>query len=127
MVIINSLKITFGVNFYDVVKEYSRRRLQMDEGDFDFRPYSLLCAHKKMMTLRAKFLMDKGYVRKNAEKIVWKFAEVEKKAHSLIHMSLYYNMTNKTNTIYKILQQIDDIESTERVALEHLILLLENR
>lgn len=114
-------RIVFGREIYATLKNYLQREIFTNESGFERRPFHLLYDHKKMMSLRIKFLYEQGVLDETiASNNI--FRELEELARNIIYLLIKYQVSRKKSIVTdKIPSLLNEIEEKEFDCLSALV------
>jgi hypothetical protein len=117
----NRQEIVFGTQIYMTLKNYAVRLKQ--EGEyFDIRAFYLLYDHKKLMTLRLKYLKEQNYLMVMENDInISKAEETEAKARDIVNLLFKYLFNKNTREIDRVINLLEEIEKEEYKILSQYI------
>ncbi len=112
----NKSNIAFGYEIYASLRNYIAKQMY-HKAFIDIRPFYLLYDHKKIMTLRIKYLYKKGFFVENYHKNIDHFYNIEKQTEAIINLLIKYNMLKTDELIKKIVVLLNSIEIKEQEIL----------
>lgn len=112
--------IVFGIDTYTTLKNYITRKRSSDEID-DIRPFYMLYDHKKIMSLRLKYLYEHQYYKNYSSDNINGLTKIESQAKEVINLIIKYNITKKNKTLDKVVNTLDIIENSEKNILKQYI------
>lgn len=86
---------------------------------YDIRPLHIMWEHKKCMTSRIRYLLEKKQINDNS--IYENYKEIEKKILLLRNFQIKFKVTNNENFIKKIINSLDEIYNKEAEILVKLL------
>ena len=110
----NKVNIVFGVDVYSTLKNYITEKITEKMEDIDIRPFYMLYDHKKLMSLRLKYLHKEGYFNNDRiERNIAFMKEVEILTRNVVNIIYKYNITKDNISIGNITKILDDIKKQE--------------
>lgn len=109
--------LDFGMQIYTTLLNYAKETLE-HKVMFDIRPFHLLYDHKKIMTLRFKYLYDNQHLIELNQEHIDEFTAIELKAKILVNLAIKYNLTKDTSISESLQTLITNIENEESIFLE---------
>ncbi|WP_238653920.1 hypothetical protein [Paenibacillus piscarius] len=110
-------KLDFGMQIYTTLFNYVKETSE-NKSKLDIRPFHLLYDHKKMMTLRLKFLYDYRHLINLDQEHIDEFTAIELKAKILVNLAMKYNLTREMSISDRLQALIENIEHDESIFLE---------
>lgn len=112
-------KIFWGIKSYDFLIEYLERLEREEIGvRVDYRLFTLLADHKKLLKMRVKFLAEKNKITIRDEEE--KYNSLYKLSEVLINSFIKYQMTRKKEIIKKMQKMLADMKRCEEKLLYEL-------
>lgn len=99
----------FGVKVFCALKEYIEKAHKNDQY-IDIRPVYMIYDHTKLMHLRMKYLIEKGYFRENNIII---FKEIEDCSKILVQLIIKYNLSKNNKLVDRIIKILNYIREKE--------------
>lgn len=109
--------LDFGMQIYTTLKNYVRSTVD-NESKLDIRPFHLLYDHKKIMTLRLKYLYDNRLLGQLTQEHIDRFISIEVMAKIMMNLVLKYNLTRNRSILESLQTKITNIEKEESIFLE---------
>ncbi|WP_427179991.1 hypothetical protein [Paenibacillus sp. TC-CSREp1] len=109
--------LDFGMQIYTTLLNYAKETSEQ-KATLDIRPFHLLYDHKKLMTLRLKYLYDNRHLNKLNQEHIDEFTAIELKAKILVNVAMKYNLTRDTSISESFQTLITNIENEESIFLE---------
>jgi hypothetical protein len=109
--------LDFGMQIYTTLFNHAKETSE-HKAMLDIRPFHLLYDHKKMMTLRFKYLYDNRHLIELNQEHIDEYTAIELKAKILVNLAIKYNLTKDTNTSESLQTLIMNIENEESIFLE---------
>lgn len=109
--------LDFGMQIYTTLLNYAKETLE-HKVMLDIRPFHLLYDHKKIMTLRLKYLYDNRHLIKLNQEHIDEFTAIELQAKILVNVAIKYNLTKDTSISESLQTLITNIENEESIFLE---------
>lgn len=110
-------KLDFGMQIYTTLINYVRETAEHKDM-LDIRPFHLLYDHKKIMTLRFKYLYDHRHLNQLNQEHIDEFTAIELKAKIIVNVAMKYNLTRDTRISESLQTLITNIENEESIFLE---------
>ncbi|PWV99289.1 hypothetical protein DFQ01_1155 [Paenibacillus cellulosilyticus] len=110
--------LDFGMQIYTTLINYVKDTSD-NESKLDVRPFHLLYDHKRIMTLRLKYLYDNRLLSKLVQEHIDEFLSIEVKAKIMMNLVLKYNLTRDLSILEGLRTMIIKIENEEIKFLDH--------
>ncbi|GEM_PF-1121264 len=110
-------RLDFGMGIYTTLFNYVKETSD-NKSQLDIRPFHLLYDHKKIMTLRLKYLYDNRHLLHLNQEHIDEFISIEVKARILVNAAFKYNLTRDRSILDSLQTQIRNIENEESIFLE---------
>ncbi|WP_127529574.1 hypothetical protein [Paenibacillus kobensis] len=109
--------LDFGMQIYTTLQNYVNSILE-NESKIDIRPFHLLYDHKKIMTLRLKYLYDNRLLSKLNQDHIDSFISIEVMAKIIVNLVFKYNLTNDRSILESLHKMIIKVENEESIFLD---------
>ena len=106
----NRCNIVFGTEIYDTLKNYIVNQVN-NHSYIDVRPFHLLYDHKKIMSLRLKYLQIYGM--KDPD-----FKHIENQAQLGVNLIVKYNLSQEKEVVCRVIKTLDEIKNEEQRILQ---------
>ena len=110
-------KVSYGLSVYDEIRSYLEYIILQNEDRFaDYRVFHYLYAHKQIMNLRIRYLLDNGYIsEKDYENI--NYDTIERECLDLRNGIIRYDFVKKKDLLFDAIKLTKEIKKNEEDAL----------
>ncbi|WP_187355400.1 hypothetical protein ['Paenibacillus yunnanensis' Narsing Rao et al. 2020] len=116
----NQINIDFGMQIYSTLKNYVNNTSD-NEGSLDIRPFYLLYEHKRIATLRMKYLHENQHLGKMNCGFIDNFSLIEAQAKITTNHAIKYNLTNNKHILERMNLLLTNLEKEESKCLNQFL------
>lgn len=103
----------WGISCYEMINEYLERLLSGEANlRNDFRLFTIVADHKKLLKMRTEFFIKKG-ICKFREEEIRQYDVLDKYAESLLNNFIKYQVTGKKDILNRIKERLIDMKKIE--------------
>lgn len=114
----NKQDIVFGREVFSSLKNYLVRMKPDSQSSVDIRPFYMIYDHVRIMDLRVRYLIEKGYLNKHqGEKALEGFGRILENANTLVNLIIKYGMTKNSALIDRAAELLETIQKNQHAAL----------